>query len=159
MKVVMSRINLLTFTLYKVVKKNQIKVKFILVGIWNSIFGYLIFFILNNILSNLLFRRFFAYMFAMILGQFIATINAFILHKYITFKSKVKGKGIIVEFIRFCLTYVVTFCLSLILLPFIVEIIKIPPRISAAIVIIICSVISYIGHSKFSFSHSLGNQQ
>ena len=63
------------------------------------------------------------------------------------------GKDVIIEFLRFCLTYVVTFCLSLILLPFFVEIFKIRPKISAAIVIFICTVISYIGHSRFSFKH------
>jgi putative flippase GtrA len=70
---------------------------------------------------------------------------------YVTFKSKAKGKGIIREFLRFCLTYVVIFCLSLILLPIFAEAVKIQPQISAAIVILICTVISYVGHSRFSF--------
>ena len=87
----------------------------------------------------------------MVLGQIIATINAFIFHRYVTFKSEVKGKDIIFEFFRFCMTYVVTFLLSLILLPFFVEIFNVHPRQSGAIIIIICSVISYLGHSRFTF--------
>ena len=91
---------------------------------------------------------------AIILGQIIATINAFIFHKYVTFKSEVKGKETILEFFRFSLTYVVTFTLSLILLPFFVEMMYIHPRISAAIVILICAVFSYMGHSRFSFGET-----
>lgn len=151
MKVIIIRADLLKSLIHEFINKNNTKVKFVLVGIWNTIFGYLVFFILDIFFESLFIKRYYAYMSAMMLGQIIATINAFIFHKYITFKSKVKGKGIIAEFFRFCLTYIVTFCLSLILLPFFVEIIKIQPKISAAIVILICTVISYIGHSRFSF--------
>jgi putative flippase GtrA len=101
--------------------------------------------------ENVFHKRYVAYMSAMILGQIIATVNAFIFHKYITFKSEVKGKGIIGEFFRFCLTYVVTFVLSLLLLPFFVEIIHFHPRIAGVLVIPICAVVNYLGHSRFSF--------
>ena len=122
-----------------------------MVGIWNTVFGYLVFILLDMLFENVFHKRYVAYMSAMILGQIIATVNAFIFHKYITFKSEVKGKGIIGEFFRFCLTYVVTFVLSLLLLPFFVEIIDFHPRTSGAIAILICTVISYVGHSRFSF--------
>lgn len=151
MKTIKSRINISNTLIHKLINKHNTKVRFVLVGIWNTIFGYLIFFVLDSLFINLFTKRYFAYMSAMILGQIIATINAFIFHKHITFKSKVKGKGIIIEFLRFCLTYVVTFSLSLILLPFFAEIFKIQPKISAGIVILICTVISYVGHSRFSF--------
>ena len=95
-----------------------------------------------------------AYMSAMLLGQIIATVNAFICHKYVTFKSEINGKGIVTEFFRFCLTYVITFSLSLLLLPIFVEIVHLHPRIAAAIVMLICTIISYIGHSRFSFQNN-----
>jgi len=155
----MSRINVSNALIYEFINKHNTKVKFVLVGIWNTIFGYFVFLVLDTFFESLFLKRYFAYMSAMILSQIIATINAYIFHKYVTFKSKVRGKGIIIEFFRFCLTYVVTFCLSLILLPFFVEIFKIQPKISAAIVIFICTVISYIGHSRFSFSYKPKNQK
>ncbi|MFC2128727.1 GtrA family protein [Bacteroidota bacterium] len=148
----MSRNNMAISLIHELINKHNTKVKFILVGIWNAIFGYLVFFLLDSLFINLFTKRYFAYLSAMILGQIIATINAFIFHKYITFKSKVKGRGIIIEFLRFCLTYVVTFCLSLILLPFFAEVFTIQPKVSALIVILICAVISYFGHLKFSFN-------
>ena len=151
------RNNALKFSLMNLLSKHRVKVKFVLVGIWNTIFGYVIFFLLDTFLENLFTKRYFAYMSAIVLGQIIATINAFIFHKYITFRSKVRGKGIFFEFLRFCLTYVFTFTLSLILLPFFVEIFDLHPRISGAMVILICTVISYIGHSRFSFKYGREN--
>jgi putative flippase GtrA len=128
-----------------------VKVKFVLVGIWNTIFGYLVFCLLDTLFSYLFLKRYIAYMSAMVLGQILAVVNAYIFHKYITFKSRAKGKEIIQEFIRFNATYVVIFCLSLVLLPFFVEVFHITPKIAAAMVILICTIISYLGHSIFSF--------
>lgn len=127
------------------------KLKFVLVGVWNTIFGYSAFCLLDTLFSYLFSTRYIAYMCAMVLGQIIAVINAYIFHKYVTFESAVKGKGMIIEFFRFSMTYGVTFCLSLILLPFFVEIFHIPPKVSGAFVILICTIISYLGHSRFSF--------
>ena len=157
------KVNNITLSFVRgLITKNNIKVKFVLVGIWNTIFGYLVFFVLDTLFVYVFTERYYSYMSAMVLGQIIATINAFVFHKYLTFKSTVKGKRIIIEFLRFCLTYVVTFSLSLILLPFFVEIFKIQPKVSAAIVILLSTVISYIGHSRFSFniqSKPRNNQQ
>ncbi len=82
----------------------------------------------------------------------IAIINAYIFHKYVTFESKIKGIGIIFEFIKFSLTYLVSFCLSLFLLPFFVEVMDIQPKIAGACVIFLCcTIISYLGHTRISF--------
>jgi putative flippase GtrA len=121
------------------------------VGAWNTVFGYLVFVGLDTGFSHLVTRRYVAYMSAMILGNIIAIVNAFIFHKYITFKSPVKGRGIVLEFARFCTTYLVTFGVSVVLLPLIVELGGIDPKTAGALVILICTGISYLGHSRFSF--------
>lgn len=131
--------------------KHHVKAKFVLVGIWNTIFGYSIFCLFDTLFEIAFSQRYIAYMSAMILGRIFAVINAYVGHKYITFKSEAKGKAIIAEFFRFSMTYVVTFCLSLVLLPALVEIGHFHPKIAAAIIILICTVISYLGHSRFSF--------
>ena len=130
---------------------HRVKAKFVLVGIWNTIFGYGVFCLFDTLFAWLLSTRSAVYMSAMVLAQILAVLNAYIGHKYITFKSKAKGKAIITEFFRFSATYIVTFCLSLVLLPAFVEIGHIHPKIAAAIIILICTVISYVGHSRFSF--------
>lgn len=141
----------LKFSLVDLLAKHRIKVKFVLVGVWNTIFGYSVFCLLDILFSHLFATRYIAYMSAMVLGQIIAIINAYVSHKYITFKSKVRGRKIIIEFFRFSMTYAVTFCLSLVLLPTFVEIFHITPKISGAVAILICTIISYLGHSRFSF--------
>lgn len=92
-----------------------------------------------------------AYMSAMALSNIIAICNAYIFHKYITFQSSVKGRGMVKEFIKFLTTYLFTIFLNLILLPIFVELLHFSPKIAALLVILICTVISYLGHSRFSF--------
>ena len=143
--------NALKFFLVNLLAKHRVKVKFVLVGIWNTIFGYSVFCLLDILFSYLLATRYIAYMSAMVLGQIIAIINAYIFHKYITFKSRVRGREMMLEFFRFSMTYAVIFCLNLILLPIFVEIFNIRPKLSAAMLILMCTAISYLGHSRFSF--------
>jgi putative flippase GtrA len=131
--------------------KHKIKIKFFIVGIWNTIFGYLVFVGFDFLFALLFSKRYIAYMMAAVIANIIAIINAYIFHKYITFKSSVKGKGIILEFTRFFSMYLFSFFLGLILLPVFVELFHYDPKISAALLIPIATIISYIGHSRFSF--------
>jgi len=93
---------------------------------------------------------------AIVISNILAIINAYVFHKYVTFKSRIKGVGILFEFLRFSMTYLVTFLLSLLLLPLFVEMMNIEPKIAGALVIACCTVISYVGHTRFSFNHSYG---
>lgn len=135
----------------RVCQNNLTKIKFILVGIWNTLVGYGVFWVLDTAFSHLFDKRYVAYMSAMVLSQVVGTVNAFVFHKYVTFNSKASGIHMLYEFFRFCLTYVFTFLLSLVLLPVFVEIFHLIPKVSAAVIIVITAVISYLGHLKFSF--------
>lgn len=90
-------------------------------------------------------------MMAAVLSNIIATIIGFLFHKHITFKSTVRGIGIIAEFIKFYSTYVVIYIFGFVLLPFFVEVLKIDPKIAGALLIPIVAIVSYFGHSRFSF--------
>jgi putative flippase GtrA len=136
---------------YGFVEKHQVKIKFVIVGLCNTIFGYLVFVALDYFFERFFSHRYLAYMSAAVLSNILAIINAYIFHKYITFKSSVKGKGIIFEFTRFFSMYLFSFFLGLVLLPVFVELFHYDPKISAALIIPITTIISYIGHSRFSF--------
>ena len=140
-------------------RKHATKIRFVVVGIWNTLFGYGIFIGIERLLTYVFEKRSTAYMTAMVLSNIFAIINAFIFHKRFTFQSQTRGIAVVSEFIRFSTTYVFTFFLSLILLPVFVEIFLVTPEIGGALVILICTVVSYVGHTKFSFSHEPGNQQ
>lgn len=131
--------------------KHQIKIRFFFIGVWNTIFGYLTYISLDYLFSFVFQKRYLAYMTAAILANIIATISAFLFHKHITFKSTVRGNAVIIEFFKFYSMYTVTSILGLALLPFFVEVLKIDPKISGALLIPIVAVVSYFGHSRFSF--------
>lgn len=130
---------------------HQVKIRFFFIGVWNTIFGYLLYIGFDYLFTLVFQKRYVAYMSAAILSNIIATISAFLFHKHITFKSTVKGTGVIVEFFKFYSMYTVTIVLGFVLLPFFVEVLKIDPKISGALLIPVVAVISYFGHSRFSF--------
>ena len=88
---------------------------------------------------------------AQVLSDIAGFINGFICHKYITFKSQVRGKSIINEFTRFFFTSVFTMIIAMTLLVVFVQIIGLDPKIARALLIPIIGIINYIGHSRFSF--------
>lgn len=92
-------------------------------------------------------------MLGMVISNVISILNAYIFHKFITFKSYVKGIGLAGEFFRFSATYLLTFCFSLGMLPLFVLVMGIDPKIAGAMVILFCTGISYVPYSRFSFSH------
>lgn len=132
--------------------EHQVKIRFLIIGVWNTIFGYLVYISLDYLFAMVFQRRYMAYMSAAVLSNIIATISAFFFHKHITFKSVVRGKGVIIEFFKFYSTYTVTNILGLALLPVFVEVFKIDPKIAGALLIPIVAIVSYFGHSRFSFA-------
>lgn len=134
---------------------HQTKVRFVLVGVWNTIFGYLVFVGLDYLFNLYFSPRYVAYMSAAVLSNVIAVTNAYFFHKHLTFKSNTKGMAAFHEYLRFYITYAFTFVISLILLPIFVELLKLDPKIAAAIITLLLTVVSYISHNKFSFRKKL----
>ncbi len=134
--------------------RHQTKIRFVFVGIWNTIFGYALYIALDYLFTFVFQKRYVAYMSAAVLANILATINAFIFHKYYTFKSTVVGKAIFLEFAKFYSTYIITTILGLALLPCFVELLLIDPKISGALLIPITTVVSYFGHSRFTFKRA-----
>jgi putative flippase GtrA len=133
---------------------HQMKVRFILVGIWNTIFGYLVF-VGFDYLFNLFFSpRYVAYMTAALLSNVIAVTHAYFFHKHLTFKSRARGRAAVGEYLRFYTTYLFTSIISLILLPVCVEFFKLDPKIVAAVMTLLMTFVSFISHNHFSFRRS-----
>ena len=133
---------------------HRIKIKFVLVGIWNTVFGYTVFVGLDFLFTLFFEKRYAAYMLAAVLANILAILNAYIFHKFVTFRSPLRGLAIIPEFIRFFSMYLFSFFLGLVLLPVFVELFHLDPKISAALLIPITTIISYLGHSRYSFDPS-----
>jgi putative flippase GtrA len=142
---------LLPESISQIVNQHRIKFKFLMVGGWNTVFGIGIFILLYKLFSKIYKVDYFAYTTAQIIGIILSVINAYIFHKYITFNSKVKGKKMIIEFMKFSTTYAVLFVVSLVIMPFFVEIIKIKPIPASICLNVVIIFTSYFGHSRFSF--------
>ena len=132
-------------------QRHQIKIRFLLVGAWNTIFGYLVFVGLDYLFNLFFSPRYVAYMSAAVLANILAILNAYIFHKFVTFRSPVRGLAIIPEFVRFFSMYLFSFFLGLVLLPVFVKLFHLDPKIAGALLIPITVIISYLGHSQFSF--------
>jgi putative flippase GtrA len=125
------------------------------VGVWNTVFGYAVFVCFDYLFSLSFEKRYAAYMLAAVLANILAILNAYIFHKFVTFRSPVRGLATISEFLRFFSTYLFTFFLGIILLPVFVEFFHIDPKIAGALLIPVTTIISYLGHSRFSFKSSV----
>lgn len=125
-------------------------IKFLIVGVWNTIIGYLTYFLALKAIQAVFETTHFAYLWAMGVAQVIGTINAYFSHREITFAERARGNKLS-EFLKFSLVYVLTFCLTLVLMPVFVVVLGISPEITGIIVICIGTAVSYLGHSRFSF--------
>ena len=131
--------------------KHKIKIRFLLVGVWNTLFGFGLFVVLYFLFKKIFKLDYFAYTSSQILSTILAIINAYICHKFFTYQSKAKGRKMIFEFFRFTTTYVVVFFLGLIVMPFLVEILKLNPIVANLLFNIVVISSSYFGHTYFSF--------
>ena len=137
--------------LASILKKLRTEGRFTLIGIWNTVFGYGIFFLLDTLFYSIMINKRFSYLIAMFVAQILAVINAYFCHKYITFKSRTSGKRLITEFLRFCSSYSLSFLLNLICLSVLVEFFVFTPKVAAAFLIPFTVILNYFLLSGFTF--------
>ena len=124
--------------------KYQDKVNYLVVGGWNTLFSYLVFaglyYVFNKIMS---------YAIILVINYVIGITNAYLCYKFFVFKTK---GNYLREYFRFYLVYGVAFLINLLLFPLFVNIFKIQPLISQAIINLFTIIISYLAHKNFSFN-------
>lgn len=121
----------------------QEKIRFLVIGVYNTLFGYLVFTCLY-----LIFHRRVHYLAILTLAHLIAVINAFISHRILTFRAK---GDLIGDFFRFNLTYLGTLAISLLGLPLLTELGHLHPLVGQAILMIFNVLASYLLHKRISF--------
>lgn len=124
------------------------RVRFILVGGFNTAFGYGLF-----VLFELLLGPHVSY-FVSLYGSFIvATIVAFVLHRNVTYR--VRGTGnVLIDFLRFMSVYLLSLGINSIALPLLVEVFGVRVLPAQALIVIVTTLVSYFGHKFFSFRRS-----
>ncbi len=129
------------------------RIRFLAVGGFNTVFGFLLFVIIDLTLGAALDRGglpVLASILTVLLSHLLASIVAFILYRRLVFR--VEGK-IVVDFLRFQTVYLVPLLFNLVVLPAVVHLGA--PRIPAqAVIIVVTTIVSYVGHKFFSFRRS-----
>lgn len=127
-------------------KEHREKINFLLIGIWNTVFGYFTFVALYYLLNHIV-----HYVLLLIISNIISITNAFVGYKLFVFKTK---GNYLKEYFRFYLVYGVSILLNIIMLPIVVETFKISPVLAQPGFIFITVIVSYFGHKNFSFRKS-----
>lgn len=121
----------------------DIRVRYLLAGAWNTLFGYSLMVYLYNVFNKQLHIVVVAF-----LSSFIAISMSFITYKCFVYKTK---GGWLVEWLRSFIVYGVATLISIFLLWLFVEVIKINIYISQALSSILVILGSYFGHRNFTF--------
>ena len=132
--------------------KSKTEIRFLLVGAWNALFGYLVFLLFLFLLEKIFNNERQIYSLSIAFSHLISVINSFIFHKVVTFVSKQKGLEIVYEFRRFFNSYIITFLLNLSLISIQVELLSLNPRIAGAISLPIVTVVTFFLLSKYAFN-------
>ncbi len=123
------------------------KFRFLLVGGFNTFFGFFIFTGLTLTLQAVPH----GYMVALVISQIVSNFVAFYLHRKVTFR--VKGQ-VVKDFIRFTMINIVSYVINLIVLPLLVTLAHLNPIVAQFLILIVTTVISFVGHKFFSFRRS-----
>ena len=132
--------------------KSKTEIRFLLVGTWNTLFGYLVFLLFLFLLEKIFNNERQIYSLSIAFSHLISVINSFIFHKVVTFVSKQKGLELVYEFRRFFNSYIITFLLNLSLISIQVEFLSLNPKIAGAISLPIVTVVTFFLLSKYAFN-------
>lgn len=117
--------------------------RYIIIGGWNTIFGYATF-----ALMYLILKEYLNYMLIAIASHIIAVTQSFVTQRTIVFRSK---NHCISEYIRFHITNIASLGLGLIILPILVETVRFTPLSAQALTTLFVAILSYHAHKHFTF--------
>ena len=119
------------------------RVAFLMVGITNTAVGFGWF-----VLFDLTIGRLWGYMVTLLFAHIAAVLCAFILYRKFVFR--VRGH-VWIDLARFELVYLAALAVNAVLLPILVEFAHLQPIVAQALIVFVTTLISYFGHSRFSF--------
>ena len=123
------------------------KFRFLLVGGFNTGFSFLIFSTLTLALKAIPQ----GYMIALVVSQIVSNFVAFYLHRKVTFR--VQGQ-VVKDFVRFTMINLVSYVINLVVLPLLVNFGHMNPIAAQFLILIVTTMISFVGHKFFSFRRS-----
>lgn len=119
------------------------EIRFLFVGGINTAIGYGIYALCLFVSLH--------YALAQLISTVVGVTNSYLWNKLFTFKQPRKSVS---EIFRFVSVYAVCYVLNLLLLWIFIDILSINGYLAGAIGLVFTTVISYVGHNRFSFSAS-----
>lgn len=123
--------------------KHEEKIRYLIIGGWNTLFGYGVFSGLYFWLSGSI-----HYLVILSLSYIISITNTYIGYKLFVFRTK---GDILREYFRFYLVYGVSFLVNLASLPVLLEILHLNMYVAQALITLLTVIGSYVLHKNFSF--------
>lgn len=124
----------------------QERIRFLVVGGVNTVFGYAVFAGLYLAAGQRI-----GYLGSLYISYVVGVSLAFVLHRRVTFRAHETGGNPVLDFVRFASVYVVSLAVNTIGLPLLVELGHLPALGAQAIMVVVTTIISYVGHKYFSF--------
>lgn len=128
-----------------VVTRHREKIMYLIVGMWNTAFGYGLFAGLYYLLSKSL-----NYNVILFISYVVSTINAYLLYKYLVFQTK---GDLIRGYLRFSVVYIYAYVGNMVILFGLKRFTSIDLYMGQAISVIVIVLVSYFSHKKFTFKH------
>ena len=126
--------------LLKVVRDQR--VAFLTVGAVNTVVGFLCFAGFLVVLGQ---QR---YLVALVCAHVVSVLIAFVLYRFVVFR--VRGH-VLADLWRFETVYLSALAVNFVLLPGLVEIAHLPVLLAQALIVLVTSVMSWLGHKHYSF--------
>lgn len=130
-------------TLYAIIADQR--VRFLLVGGINTGLGYALFVVLDLFIFH---KIPFGYLGSLIGSSAVAIVIAFILYRRFVFK--VTGR-VWSDFAKFVTVYLLAIGINFFSLPLLVELLGLNSLVAQALIIVVTTMISFLGHRRFSF--------
>jgi putative flippase GtrA len=127
----------------RVCRRRREQFLYLIVGGWNTLFGYLVWALLQYLLHDYVY-----YLFILILAWFPAVLNAYVGYRIFVFRSK---GSVWRELPRFSLVYVGTLCVGLVGLPILLHVLPFNIYVTQALFTMAMVIASYMSHKYFSF--------
>jgi putative flippase GtrA len=118
--------------------------RYLVAGLWNTAVGYGTYLACDAAVRAVGGH----YLLALFPAQILSTLQAYVVHRAFVFSDATAGVG---AFLRYNLVYWIIFAANLLVLPALVELTHLDPRIAQAVFIAASTVTSYLGHRLFSF--------
>ncbi len=126
--------------------KDSRKLRFLVVGGWNTLFGYVSFYVLYLLAADRL-----HYLIIAVIAHFVAVTQSYVMQRRLVFRSAAPVPR---EFMRFNASLIGTLLFGLLTMALLVEAAGMSPLIAQAIVILLSVMLSYLLHSRLSFDPS-----